>query len=196
MNRFTTPPPSSSAESSNTATTSLQLTPEKVRQIELNRLRAKARLRAAAEQTQTAESSLSGSSSASSRNINNKRPLQVTPADSTSPTAPSKNSRDATTANKDLAPLKRDSRLGNYFEYDLSKMINSKAGFLLEDGNKSDERTKMLEKQRADQRNAQKLDPRKSWFSRDITCASKFTFFLSYLPGSLLESEVQGLWVH
>lgn len=31
------------------------------------------------------------------------------------------------------APLPRDSRLGKYFEYDLSKLHNSKGGFLTED---------------------------------------------------------------
>jgi DNA-repair protein complementing XP-A cells len=114
----------------------LPLTPEQVRRVEINRLKAKARLR---------ESEPSASSS-SAPNAHNKRPLQVTPAASTSPTAP--------------APLRRDNRLGNYFEYDLSKMVNSKGGFLVEDNDKHDERTRMLEQQRAEQRTAQKLDPR------------------------------------
>ena len=65
-------------------------------------------------------------SSSSSVNANGKRPLGVTPASSNSPTKP--------------APkLKRDSRLGKYFEYDLSKMVNSKGGFLVEDGKEIDE---------------------------------------------------------
>lgn len=124
------------------------LTPEQLRRVELNRLKAKAKLRE--REALQAESS----SSASSRNLNNKRPLQVTPADSTSPTAPPR------PESSKQAPLKRDSRLGNYFEYDLSKMVNSKGGFLIEDLGAGDERIKLLEKQRADQRAAQKLDPR------------------------------------
>ena len=66
--------------------------------------------------------------SSSSINANGKRPLGVVPADSTSPTAP-----------KPPPKLKRDSRLGKYFEYDLSKMVNSKGGFLVEDGKEVDE---------------------------------------------------------
>jgi DNA-repair protein complementing XP-A cells len=120
----------------NRAPAPLPLTPDQVRHVEINRLKAKAKLR----------ESESLASSSTLPNAHNKRPLQVTPAASTSPTAP--------------APLKRNSRLGNYFEYDLSKMVNSKGGFLIEDNDKSDERTRMLEKQRAEQRTAQKLDPR------------------------------------
>ena len=119
-----------------------QTSPEQVRRVEINRLKAKAKLRERESAAQEA------SSSSSSRNVNNKRPLLVTPDVSKSPTAP--------------APLRRDNRFGNYYEYDLSKMVNSKGGFLLEDNEKTDERTKMLEKQRAEQRTAQKFDPRTS----------------------------------
>ncbi|KAF8311618.1 DNA repair protein [Clavulina sp. PMI_390] len=38
-------------------------------------------------------------------------------------------------------------------------MVDSKGGFLVDEGGATDERIKMLEKQRADQRAAQKLDP-------------------------------------
>lgn len=144
MNRPQTPPPRPVPNAA------VDLTPEQVKRIELNRLKAKAKLRE--REAAKAESS----SSATTRNANNKRPLQVTPADSTSPTAPSKK------ASKE-APLKRDSRfMGNYFEYDLSKMVNSKGGYLVEDLSAADERTKRLEKERADQRNARKFDPRAS----------------------------------
>ena len=87
--------------------------------------------------------------SSSSTNVNNKRPLGVTPSTSTSPTAPH-------------APpkLKRDSRLGKYFEYDLSKMVNSKGGFLVEDGKEVDEELIAKEKERERQRAIQNLDPR------------------------------------
>lgn len=139
MNRPQTPPPRPISTSGG------DLTPEQVSRVELNRLRAKAKVRE--REAAHAESS----SSAAARNANNKRPLQVVPAESKSPTAPNRS---------EASPLKRDSRLGTYFEYDLSKMVNTNGGFLLEDLGASDERIKMLEKQRADQRAAQKLDPR------------------------------------
>lgn len=72
-------------------------------------------------------------------------------ANSTSPTAP-----------KPEAKLKRDSRLGKYFEYDLSKMVNSKGGFLVEDNKEADEELRAKEKQRERERAQQTLDPRKS----------------------------------
>ncbi|GLB36417.1 putative XPA protein C-terminus [Lyophyllum shimeji] len=127
-----TPPPRDPSLSS------FQLTPEQVKHIELNRLKAKAKQR---EKEQEASTS-------SLANANNKRPIGVTPAVSNSPTAPS--------ASK---PLKRDSRLGTYFEYDLSKMVNSKGGFLLEDGNEIDEEVQRKEKERERQRARQNLDP-------------------------------------
>ncbi|KAL7285717.1 hypothetical protein ACG7TL_000822 [Trametes sanguinea] len=128
--RFTTPPP---REPQN-----LDLTPEQVKRIELNRLKAKARQREREEQ----------SSSSSSVNVNGKRPLGVVPATSTSPTAP-----------KPPPKLKRDSRLGKYFEYDLSKMVNSKGGFLVEDGKEVDEEVRAKEKERERQRAMQNLEP-------------------------------------
>ncbi|KAF8203245.1 hypothetical protein BJ912DRAFT_1037699 [Pholiota molesta] len=85
----------------------LQSTPEHVKQIEINRLKAKAAQR---EREQS-------SSSASYVNANNKRPSTVTPAGQQLPTGPVASSS---------KPLKRDTRLGTYFEYDLSKMVNSK----------------------------------------------------------------------
>jgi hypothetical protein len=82
---------------------------------------------------------------------NNKRPLTLTPAESTSPTAPTTRSLPSTArgqqppssssalqsatsgANARPAPLPRDSRLGQYVEFDLSKLHNSKGGFLVEE---------------------------------------------------------------
>ncbi|KAH9947684.1 thioesterase-like superfamily-domain-containing protein [Amylocystis lapponica] len=125
--RPTTPPPR--------AQENLDLTPEQVKRVEINRLRAKAKQR---EREQTAPSS-------STPNANNKRPLGVVPATSTSPTAPAK--------------LRRDSRLGKYFEYDLSKMVNSKGGFLVEDGKEVDADLRAKEKERERQRALQNLDP-------------------------------------
>lgn len=62
-----------------------------------------------------------------------------------------KTSRDAAAASKELAPLERDSRLGNYFEYDLSKMVNSRGGFLLDDDEGLGERA-AIEKKRKEER--------------------------------------------
>ncbi|KAI0932591.1 hypothetical protein AcW1_000331 [Taiwanofungus camphoratus] len=111
-------------------------TPEQVKRIEINRLRAKARQR---EREQDASSS-------STPNVYNKRPLGVVPATSTSPTAPKPS-------------LKRDTRLGKYFEYDLSRMVNSKGGFLVEDGKEVDDELRAREKERERQRAMQNLDP-------------------------------------
>ncbi|KAG6837037.1 hypothetical protein H0H93_015900 [Arthromyces matolae] len=131
--RTTTPPLREPHEDS------LQLTPEQIKQIEINRLKAKARQREKEQELLISTASI---------NANNKRPLGVTPAVSNSPTAPSGSK-----------PLKRDSRLGTYFEYDLSKMVNSKGGFLLEDGNEIDEEVRRKEKERERQRARQNLDP-------------------------------------
>ncbi|KAF8058267.1 hypothetical protein FPV67DRAFT_1565744 [Lyophyllum atratum] len=132
IHRPSTPPPRE------VPSTSLQLTPEQLKRIELNRLKAKANQR---EKEQEASTSTIA-------NANNKRPIGVTPAVSHSPTAPSGSK-----------PLRRDSRLGKYFEYDLSKMVNSKGGFLLEDGNEIDEEVRRKEQERERQRARQNLDP-------------------------------------
>jgi DNA-repair protein complementing XP-A cells len=50
--------------------------------------------------------------------------------------------------------------MGTYFEYDLSKMVNSKGGFLVEDGKEIDEDSRRKEKERELQRAMQNLDPR------------------------------------
>ncbi|KAJ1310353.1 hypothetical protein OPQ81_007091 [Rhizoctonia solani] len=113
--------------------------------IELNRLKAKAKLRAQAE---------SEGKIASSSNANGKRALIVTEGESISP-------KKKTLDNKDSnAPLKRDSRLmGRYLDYDLSKMVNSKGGFLVEEKSNYDEETRRKEKERELQRLKQSFDP-------------------------------------
>ena len=80
-------------------------------------------------------------------NANHKRPLGIT----TSPTGPTPSSS---------RPLKPDSRFGKYFEYDLSKMVNSKGGFLVEDGEEVDQDTRRKEIEREKQRAVQNLEPR------------------------------------
>ncbi|KAI0815300.1 hydrophilic protein [Irpex lacteus] len=110
----------------------LELTPEQVKRFEINRLKGKCPVSKAKQRER--EQLASG---ASSLNANKKRPLQVEGASSTSPTAP-----------KPDPKLKRDSRLGKYFEYDLSKMVNSKGGFLLEDDKEADAELRAKEKER------------------------------------------------
>lgn len=90
------------------------------------------------------------------RNANDKRPLSVVLAASGgSPTAPSKNPPPPA-----HGKLQRDSRLGKYFDYDLSKMVNSKGGFLVEDDKEADDDLKSKERERERQRAMQNLDPR------------------------------------
>ena len=74
----------------------------------------------------------------------------MTPATSTSPTAAPKAAR----------PLRRDARLGKYFEYDLSKMVNSKGGFLVEDEKEVTEDLRAKERERERERAMQTLEPR------------------------------------
>jgi len=113
-----------------------EITSEKVRQVEINRLRAKARQR---------ERDAAAASSSNQLNNNNKRPMETIPAESRSPTLPK--------------PLKRDSRLGKYFDYDLSKMVNSKGGFLVEDDKEITENQRALERQREREKAMGNLDP-------------------------------------
>ncbi|KZP00814.1 DNA repair protein, partial [Calocera viscosa TUFC12733] len=124
----------------------------------MNRLKAKARLKDA--ERRRAEAA--PSSSSANANANGKRPLTVTPWNSTSPTVPSKFAPPSGAAQKADAPLPRDSWLGTYYEYDLSKMVNTKGGFLAEEergeAEKQQElRRKELERER--ERMKQNFDP-------------------------------------
>ena len=71
----------------------------------------------------------------------------------------SDNRNASSNANK---PLRRDPRLGQYYEYDLSKMRNSKGGFLIEDdqglGDKTENEIRK-EKQRELERKAVSYEP-------------------------------------
>ncbi|ELU44642.1 hypothetical protein AG1IA_01329 [Rhizoctonia solani AG-1 IA] len=134
--------------------------------IELNRLKAKAKLRAQAE---------SEGKIAPSTNANGKRALVVTEGESVSPKKKTPNNKDSD------APLKRDSRLmGRYLDYDLSKMVNSKGGFLVEEKSNYDEETRRKEKERE----LQRLKPSASrWAVRLVACWSYLTkyYFKDYL---------------
>ena len=139
----------------------LELTPEQVKQVELNRLKGERNkgpristyltilMDYPAKARQRDRESEAGPSA--TPNGQGKRAMRIVPATSASPTAP-----------QAVEKLKRDSRLGKYFEYDLSKMVNSKGGFLVEDGKEVDEQLRAKEKERERQRAMQNLDPRKT----------------------------------
>jgi DNA-repair protein complementing XP-A cells len=97
------------------------------------------------------------------QNPNNKRPLSVVPATSGSPTGPSNNN------NASGDKLRRDSRLGKYFDYDLSKMVNSKGGFLVEEDREVDDDLKTKKREREREKAMQSLEPRTSSL---LTCAA------------------------
>lgn len=54
-------------------------------------------------------------------------------------------------------PLPRDSRLGKYFEYDLSKLHNSRGGFLTAEDAEGDRIKSVVELARAKQRELQMM---------------------------------------
>ena len=101
------------------------------------------------------------------RNPNNKRPLTVIPATSNSPTRPTNNNNNNANAGSSEKQLRRDARLGKYFDYDLSKMVNSKGGFLVEDDGTANDDLKTKERERERERAMQSLEPR--------TCCTSFT---------------------
>lgn len=155
MDRPTTPPLRP------VSTTDQQLTPEQVKTIEINRLKGNwlqfhhkrypdidCSIQAKAKQQQREQEA---SSSSSRRNVNNKRPIGVVSAENPSPTAP-----------KPPPKLRRDTMLGKYFDYDLSKMVNSKGGFLVEDDKEVDEDLRIKARERERQRAMQNIDPRMS----------------------------------
>ncbi|GAA5831114.1 hypothetical protein JCM11251_005149 [Rhodosporidiobolus azoricus] len=163
-------PPRASTPPNSGGPGELPLTPEQVKRLQENRLKAKAKLQ------ERERAATHGSTGGASLNALGKRPLAVIPADSTSPTAP--NARHAgpsrTTSSTLLAgsalqsamgagpfasassastssslsarsPVKHfagpppadtnaplPSMIGQYVEYDLSTLKNSRGGFLLE----------------------------------------------------------------
>ena len=95
------------------------------------------------------------SSSSTVPNTNNKRPLTVVPVSSHSPTGPPRPQQ---------AKLQRDSRLGKYFDYDLSKIVNTKGGFLVEEGEESFDEMRTKARERERERALQNTEPRTSSF--------------------------------
>jgi DNA-repair protein complementing XP-A cells len=52
--------------------------------------------------------------------------------------------------------------MGKYFDYDLSKMVNSKGGFLVEDEKEVNEDMRMRERERERERALKNAEPRES----------------------------------
>ncbi|GAA5891886.1 hypothetical protein JCM5296_003261 [Sporobolomyces johnsonii] len=166
--------------------TDLSLTPEQVRILQENRLKAKAKLQERERQIRQ-----HAAQSAQQPNSHNKRPLQVIPADSTSPTAPttrhvpsrtlgtvsasnalqnaiagggpSTNPHSAKSPVKHFAGPQPDdanaplkNMVGQYVEYDLATLKNSRGGFLLE--NEEDDPKRKRERQMQDELKLKRLE--------------------------------------
>ncbi|BGO97169.1 Hydrophilic protein [Rhodotorula toruloides ATCC 204091] len=174
--RHATPPPAAGPSRQ------LDLTPEQVRRLEENRLKAKAKLQDRERQIRQHAAQIGSDRP----NALGKRPLQVIPADSTSPTAPNTRhvpSRPSTSAlsasnalqsavggpsrgspvkhfagadggGKDNSPLKP--MIGQYVEYDLSTLKNSRGGFLLE--GEEDDPKRLRERQLQEEMKIQRLE--------------------------------------
>ena len=106
--------------SSSAGPSSAPLNAQQSRLAALNRLKAKSRLTAVTPTDRPSTSSRDAGSA--QKYVHNKAP------------EPSTARNMANAQNKaDDAPLRRDPGLGKYFEYDLSKLHNSRGGFLTED---------------------------------------------------------------
>ena len=125
----------------------------------------------------------SEASSSSTVNPNNKRSL-----------APACSGQELplTSVASSSKPLKRDSRLGTYFEYDLSKMVNSKGGFLVDDGGNVDVDLIRKEKEREIQRNIHNLDLRE-YHLLSLKLYPLTSLYLSYVPRPSPQSKMQGM---
>ncbi|KAK4703417.1 hypothetical protein P7C70_g2796, partial [Phenoliferia sp. Uapishka_3] len=156
-------------------------TPEQLRRIQENRLKAKAKVQERDRQAREATFS-----SSNATNANAKRPLQVVPADSTSPTAPSTRTNPSRAApprtgavnassalqnavasgsgsgtgsnhfkrDDSNAPLKN--MIGQYVEFDLATLKNSRGGFMLE--NEEDDPRKIKERQLIEENKRKRLE--------------------------------------
>lgn len=118
----------------------------------------------------------SEASSSSTVNPNNKRSLV--------PTRPGQE-LPSTSAASSSRPLKRDSRLGTYFEYDLSKMVNSKGGFLVGDGGNVDMDLIRKEKERELQRSIHNLDLREYYYLLSTLISNLFLPSAMFLDPAL-----------
>ncbi|THH11808.1 hypothetical protein EW145_g406 [Phellinidium pouzarii] len=143
--RPVTPPPRQNIQSSN-----VELTPEQVKRIELNRLRG----------TISSDYKTKGPRECSIRiriRIQHPQRKQQT---STRGDARNVDLADRVKpAQANARPIPRSSRLGKYFEYDLSKMVNSKGGFLVEDEKEATDDLRARERERERERAMQNIEP-------------------------------------
>lgn len=117
------------------------LTPQQQRLAALNRLKAKQKLTASATATTSNEKSGPGY-------VNRAAPV---PSSARNMVAEQQASAESN------APLPRDSRLGKYFEYDLSKLHNSRGGFLTQEDEEGDRIKSVIELAREKQREKQMM---------------------------------------
>ncbi|TIA99138.1 hypothetical protein E3P96_02977 [Wallemia ichthyophaga] len=104
---------------------------ERNKEIHLNRLKAKQALKERDRSTNKSRE----------LNGNNKRNLKQVEGHDDSVASKSRRNAATEDSNDSTSPLRRDPRLGQYYEYDLSKMRNSKGGFLIEDDHGLGEKT-------------------------------------------------------
>ncbi|KAF8922288.1 XPA protein C-terminus-domain-containing protein, partial [Mucidula mucida] len=82
-------------------------------------------------------------------------------------------------------------RLGAYYEYDLSKMVNSKGGFLVDDGKEVDEELQKKEKNLEKQRALQNLEPAISFDpSRNPRCGECNTIDIDQVYNKIFACRV------
>lgn len=121
-----------------------ELTPSQQRQAQLARLKAKQKVRQAAEQVKSQKARTATTAGYVSL-VN------------TTPAQPSSSRNAAVAVPEKEVPLPRDSSLGKYFDYDLSKLHNSKGGFLTEedDGSRNGLKTlAQIQREKARERTA------------------------------------------
>ncbi|EKC98134.1 hydrophilic protein [Trichosporon asahii var. asahii CBS 8904] len=117
------------------------LTPQQARLAALNRLKAKQKL----------------SNTSSTSNDTSKGPGYVNKAAPLPSSARNMVAEQQAAAAETTAPLPRDSRLGKYFEYDLSKLHNSRGGFLTQEDEEGDRIKSVIELAREKQREKQMM---------------------------------------
>lgn len=146
------------------------LTPQQARLAALNRLKAKQKLSGSTSTGASNDASTSGQGY-----VNKAAPL---------PSSARNMVAEQQAAAETNAPLPRDSRLGKYFEYDLSKLHNSRGGFLTQEDEEGDRIKSVIELAREKQREKQMMrEGEEPGTSQLGSLREKLT--LSNLPGHL-----------
>ncbi|WVO21396.1 DNA repair protein [Cryptococcus decagattii] len=132
-----------------TPTTAPALTPDQARLAALNRLKAKNKL--------AASTSSSNTVGPSTGNHGNGGPAYVNRREAVPSSARNMVHQQAEADKAKPLPLRRDPSLGKYFEYDLSKMRNSRGGFLTEEDKEGDRIKSLAELAREKERQLQMI---------------------------------------